>query len=312
MLALTLAVVLSGWTQVTKDPGFVGFDGKLPFAETQLDVGGSTLRILIASGDLPVGRDAVRAWIEGAAKATAAYYGRFPGKSATITVLTGMGGQVSGGMTFGGRAVRIHVGRDATVASMAADWRLPHELLHLGFVDLDDRYLYLEEGLATYVEPIIRARAGQISVDRVWNDFLDGMPNGASGEPLALTQSWGNTYWGGARFWLLADLEIRAQTSGKKTLQDALRGILEKGGDGKVHLALEEMLALGDAATGTRVLQKLHARLGEKGEAANLDALWKQLGVSKQNGKVVFDDTAPLAATRAALTSTAAAAKQAD
>ncbi len=310
MLALTLAVALSGWSQVTKAPGFVGFDGALPFAETYLDVGGARLRLLISAGDLPVGRDAVREWVEAAAKATAAYYGRFPSESATLTVLTGMRGHVSGGMTYGGRAIRIQVGRDATAASMAADWRLPHELVHLGFADLDDRYLYLEEGLATYVEPIIRAQAGQISPERVWGEFLDGMPNGASDKGMAHTQSWGNTYWGGARFWLLADLELRAQTKGKKTLQDALKGILEKGGDGKVHLALDQLLSLGDAATGTKVLQNLHARLGEKGEPANLEALWAKLGVSKQRGKVVFDDTAALAATRRALT--APAAKQAE
>lgn len=310
MLALALAVSLSAapaplWTLVTADQGFVAFDGEYPFSESTIEVGKSRLRLLISSGKLPVGRDAVRAWIEAAAKATAQYYGRFPNEAATITVLTGSRGHVSGGMTFGGRAVRINVGREATPGSMAEDWRLPHELLHLAFVDLEDQYLYLEEGLATYVEPIIRAQAGQISDERVWGDFLDGMPNGAprkSDRGMDNTSSWGNLYWGGARFWLLADLEVRQQTKGKKTLQDALRGILEQGGDGKIHLELERMLFLGDAATGTTVLRGLHQRLGVKGEPAELDALWKKLGVEKKGGAVVFDDAAPLAAIRKAMT----------
>ncbi len=308
MLALTLALTLSAspqWTLLTKDQGFVAFDGEYPFSETFLDVGKARIRLLISAGKLPVGRDAVRTWIENAAKATAQFYGRFPNDAATITVLTGEHGHVSGGMTFGGRAIRINVGREATPASMANDWRLPHELLHLSFVDLEDQFLYLEEGLATYVEPILRAQAGQISIERVWGDFIDGMPNGAPGKAaggMDTVSSWGNTYWGGARYWLLADLEIRQQTKGKKTLQDALRGILEEGGDGKTHLALGKMLALGDAATGTTVLKDLHQRLGVKGEPADLDALWKKLGVARNGTSVTFDDDAPLAGIRKALT----------
>ncbi len=314
ILALTLALCLSAapaaparplWTLVTRDQGFVAFDGEYPFSESIIEVGKARIRLLIAAGPLPVGRDAVRSWVEAAAKATALYYGRFPNDDVTITVLPGGHGHVFGGMTFAGRTVRINVGREATAASMAADWRLPHELLHLAFVDLDDQYLYLEEGLATYVEPIIRAQAGQISDARVWGDFLDGMPNGAPSKGdrgMDTTHSWGNLYWGGARFWLLVDLEIRQRTLGKKSLRDALRGILDEGGDGKVHLELARMLTLGDSATGTTVLQDLHARMGLKSEPAELDALWKKLGVEQRAGTVVFQDDAPLAAVRKAIT----------
>jgi hypothetical protein len=314
MLALPLAVMLAAapvapsgvrWKLVTADQGFVAFDGEYPFSESIIEVGKARIRLLVSAGKLPVGRDAVRAWIETAAKATAQYYGRFPNDEVTITVLAGEHGHVSGGMTFGGRAIRINVGREATPASMAADWRLPHELLHLAFVDLEDRYLYLEEGVATYVEPIIRAQAGQMSDEKVWGDFVDGMPNGAPGKGdrgMDDNGSWGTLYWGGARFWLLADLEIRQKTNGKKTLQDALKGILEQGGDGKTHLELQQMFSLGDAATGTTVLRDLHARLGMKGEPAGLDALWKKLGVEKSGSEVTFKDDAPLAAIRKAIT----------
>lgn len=286
MLACALALSLAAapapvWTLVTKDQGFVGFDGEYPFSETFLDVGGAKLRLLVTKGDLPVGRDAVRAWVESNAKALAAYYGRFPGEAATITVIAGEHGHVFGGTTFGGRAIRISVGREATVETLARDWRMPHELLHVAFADLGDDYLYLEEGLATYVEPVYRVQAGLLTEEKMWADLYDGMPNGATSKPMDGLSSWGNTYWGGARFWLMADVAIREQTAGKKSLRDALRAILEKGGNGRVHLALADMLALGDAGTGTTVLKDLHARLGKKGEATDLDALWKKLGVGK-------------------------------
>jgi hypothetical protein len=214
MTSLALAVFLAAapapvWTTVTKDQGFVAFDGEYPFHETTVEVGTAKLRLLISAGDLPVGRDAVRRWVATTAAALAQYYGRFPVEEATITVLTGAHGHVFGGTAFGGRVVRIHVGREATAETLARDWRLPHELLHLAFADLGDEYRYLEEGLATYVEPIYRAHAGLLDDEKIWADFVDGMPNGASAQPMDGNDSWGNTYWGGARFWLMADVGIR-------------------------------------------------------------------------------------------------------
>jgi hypothetical protein len=38
--------------------------------------------------------------------------------------------------------------------------------------------------------------------------------------------------------------------------------------------------------------------------APNLDALWRDLGVRVRDGEVDFDDNAPLAAVRAAITQT--------
>ena len=71
---------------------------------------------------------------------------------------------------------------------------------------------WIEEGLATYVEPIARAQAGQFSVKLVWRDLVVGLPRGLpqpGDRGLDFTPTWGRTYWGGALFCLLADIEIR-------------------------------------------------------------------------------------------------------
>ena len=311
---LALALVLAAtpvpstvplWTLTSKELGFVGFDGDYPFAQTTIELPNVRIRLLISSGKLPVGREAIRAWVETAAKAVARFYGKFPAEEVTVTVLAGGHGLVDGGTTFGGRAIRINVGREATRESLLEDWRMPHELLHVAFADLDEDYQYLEEGLSTYLEPIVRAQAGLLSDERVWRDMVDGFPNGMPGffdRGLDHTHSWGNLYWGGARFWLLADLQIRQKSEGKKTLQDALKAIYEQGGNGTVHLELDRMLTLGDTATGTTVLRDLHAKMGMKKDPGDLEALWKQLGVEKHGEKVTFRDDAPLAAIRQAIT----------
>jgi hypothetical protein len=112
------------------------------------------------------------------------------------------------------------------------------------------------------------------------------------------TESWGRTYWGGALFWLLADIEIREATGNGRGVEHALRGILGTGGDMRVAWDLERALRTGDRATGTRVLQDLHARLGSRPVKVDLEALWRRLGVVRRGRSVRLDDRAPLASIR--------------
>jgi len=116
------------------------------------------------------------------------------------------------------------------------------------------------------------------------------------------THTWGRTYWGGALFCLLADVEIRRQTQNEKGLQDALRGILNAGGDMREDWELEKALDVGDHATGTDVLRKLYERMRNSPTETDLAALWKQLGIREENETVQFQDDAPLAAIRRSIT----------
>ena len=69
-----------------------------------------------------------------------------------------------------------------------------------------------------------------------------------------------------------------------------------------MRVPLVETLALGDRATGTHVLTELHAAMGTSPHPVDLDALFRSLGVSIVKDQVVFDDAAPLAAVRRAIT----------
>jgi len=78
------------------------------------------------------------------------------------------------------------------------------------------------------------------------------------------THTWGRTYWGGALFWFLADLEIREKTENKKSLDDAIVIILKKGGDGSHHWSPDEIFKTGDEALGISVLTKMHESTEKK------------------------------------------------
>lgn len=273
-----------------------------PFATRTLSFPGGALDVAVTPGAASLAsRAAVDGWIDGAARAIAAYFGRFPIPRAALIVKVVPGVGVGAGHTMGsgGGAVLISVGERNLPADFSNDWLLVHEMVHLSFPDV--RRPWAEEGLATYLEPIIRARGGLVSPDEIWRSLIDGLPNGQPEEGdrgLDATDTWGRRYWGGAMFWLLADLEIRERTGDRRSLDDVLRAVVREGGNVSVRWDLDRVLALGDEITGAPVLRPLRRRLGSAPERVDLDALWKRLGVSLARGRVVYDDAAPLAAIR--------------
>jgi hypothetical protein len=274
-------------------------------ADGKLHVGDSIIAVTLPP-QMPVPDAELRRWIGTAAHAISTYYGRYPVRHATIEVLATRGGKVHGGVTYDGRLIRIHVGRDTRPADLSDDWMITHEMFHLAYPDLDDQYLWMEEGMADYLEPLARARIGALTPEQVWSGYVDGMPQGqpeAGDQGLDRTHTWGRTYWGGAIFWLLADVRVREQTENHKSIDDAFRAILDAGGDGSAHWSMDKVMEIGDHATGTNVLRTLHGETGEKPVVVDLDALWVRLGVVHHDDHITFDDKAPLADIRRSMTS---------
>ncbi len=252
-------------------------------------------------------RAALVSWIEKAARAVADYYGGFPVSRVELHVRTGRPGGITGGRTYGDRGtarILITVGEDTSAADLRESWVLVHEMVHLGFPSMSGQE-WIEEGLATYVEPLVRARAGLVAPEEIWRWLLWGVPKGLEavrGRGLDGSDSWAATYWGGAAFCFLADVEIRERTGNRRSLDDALRGIVRAGGNVTAAWPLERAFEIGDRATGVPVLAGLYAKMRKGGEAVDLAALWKRLGVSSAGGRIVFDDSAPLAAVRKGIT----------
>jgi hypothetical protein len=214
---------------------------------------------------------------------------------------------VRGGHTFGrnGALIKIAIGRSSTASDLARDWMMTHEMIHLAFPDVAERHHWIEEGLATYIEPIARTRARDLTPEKAWGDLIDGLPQGLpqSGDRgLDFTPTWGRTYWGGALFCLLADVEIRGRTENRKGLEHALRAIQRAGGTIESEWELTRALEIGDRASGVPVLSELYRKMRATPVPVDLDALWQELGVKRQGGGIAFDDAAPLASIRRAIT----------
>ena len=277
----------------------------------QLAAKGSKIDVEVGPGELMVSEDELKRWVQNAADAIVAYYGRYPVPHLRIRIEPSGGNGIRGGKTFGrgGGLIVVHVGSQTPGIELASDWMMTHEMVHLTFPSMADEHHWIEEGIATYVEPIGRIQAGQMDPAEMWRDLVRDMPKGqprAGDKGLDHTHTWGRTYWGGALYCLRADVEIRRQTQNAKGLQDALRGILDAGGDIREDWELRKALETGDRTTGTHVLMNLYEEMKDKPVEVELDSLWKQLGVKAENGKVTLVDDAPLAGVRRAITARSA------
>jgi hypothetical protein len=274
--------------------------------ETKLQIAGSDIDVVFGSPVSDGLRQMVLDRVKLSAKAIVNYYRRYPVSEVRIDVSPHFGRGVSGGHASGwdGARIRISVGKESTPADFAEDWVTTHEMVHLAFPSQEDQHHWIEEGQAVYIEPVARARIGELTPDKVWRDMVRDMPQGqpAPGDRgLDYTHTWGRTYWGGAIFCLLADVQIRERTHNQKGLEDALRAVLAEGNI-QSDWPLERAIAVGDKATGVPVLHDLYEQMKATPVTVDLDGLWKKLGVIEQNGHIVFDDSAPLAAVRRAIT----------
>ena len=277
---------------------------KLP--QTDVDVPSGVIHVAFAEGDMALQEAKTLGWVAASAKAVSTYYGRFPVNSLKLLFVPMDGSRVQGGTTWGyrGAAIRILLGRESSADDLKHDWVLVHEMVHLALPDMPERYNWLSEGLAVYVEPIARVQAGDLGAKEVWYAMMRDMPKGlpqAGDQGLDNTPTWGRKYWGGAIFCLLSDIEIRKQTNNRMGLQDAMRGVLSAGGSHEVDWPISRILSTADKAVGLDVLTRLHDEMGGKPVIPDLNAIWRDLGLRVRDGGIDFDETAPLAPIRAAI-----------
>lgn len=273
-----------------------------------LHVGGATIEVDLAPASYAVTPQQLFHWIRTAARAVSEFYGTFPVHHLELEIVPREGSDQISATTYGtpeGGYTELRLGTAARLDDPRNDWVMTHEMVHLAFPQMKRKHHWIEEGLATYVEPLARAQIGDLTPEYVWQETVDGMRKGlpqAGDEGLDRTHTWGRTYWGGALFCLLADVEIRERTHDRFGLQDALRGIVAAGGNIGTKGSIGFTLETADKAVGVPVLTELYAAMKDKPVTPDLQALWRKLGVIYRHGRVSFDDRAPDAALRKAMT----------
>ncbi len=279
------------------------------FARRRVHVLGSDLEVVTADSPLDLAPAISERWITAAATAVGQFYGHFPTPHALVLLLpvpersTVVFGKV---LPQSAPGVAVLVGAHTPEPALYQDWILVHELFHLGFPSFHDEAKWLDEGSATYFEPIIRARAGDLTELQVWQDFARDMPQGLRAierEGLEHPSNFRAIYWGGAIACLLADVAARQRSQNAVGLEHGFRAVLQAGGNATRVWSLEQVTHVIDEALGAPILREIVTRHANTGQPVGLPELFAKLGVVQDaDGSVTLDDHAELAALRHAIT----------
>jgi hypothetical protein len=225
-------------------------------------------------GALHAGALRPEAWLRAAADAVWPLAGELPlgrvqvildGRAVPAEAPPGFGLSSRGG----GRSLLFVVGRDADADALVGEWIAVHEMVHLVLPVTRDEDAWLGEGLATYYQEVLRARAGMITADAAWANLRWGFDAGAraaSGRTLEEVARGGGAYtrlyWSGAALALRMDVALRGRGSSLDAVVQGWRRCCAD--DGQTWSAMA-LLARADEALGASVLvPEAHAALASR------------------------------------------------
>jgi hypothetical protein len=275
-------------------------------------------RIELVTLDAPVACPpaGLRDWVTDAVDTVALLFdGRFPREQLQLVVIPvegGGGGTVYFGMAArgGGAGVQIFLDDQARAEALPGGWTTVHELLHHGMPFIEEAWM--AEGWVTYYTELMRTRAGHRSERDGWSAVLDGFGRGrrtevdatlaGASETMHETHAYQRVYWGGAAIALFADIEIRLETGGTRSLDDAMKELRRCCGDAAHLWKAEALLARLDAWYGRPLFTRTAQAVLDQRGFPDVEAALARLGVHAGiDGTVVLDDEHPAAAHRRAI-----------
>jgi hypothetical protein len=209
-------------------------------SETTIQRPGGRLHVAIGGPPDPAQRRRLLAWLGRVSDAATTAYGHLPLADVQVLVIP-VGAQrdavVFGQSTRGeGNGLTLFVDPSRDAHAFERDWIAVHELSHLFHPHLGARGAWLAEGLATYLQNVLRARAGLLTPAQAWAELADGFARGRAATPrgdatpleqasLDMERAHGYTrvYWSGTAYWLAVDLELRRASGGRIGVDEALR-----------------------------------------------------------------------------------------
>ncbi len=205
------------------------------FKEERILLPGGMLRVSILQGADEMQRKKIHNWLSRVTRAILSAYGKLPIPDVQVLVfpLASHGRAVMFGQSIRGEgnALELLVDVSRPQSEFESDWVAVHELSHLMHPYLGDSGSWLAEGLATYYQNVLRARAGLLTPAQAWDRLREGFsgqrmtyetPLVDASRNMHTTHDFQRVYWSGAAFWLIVDRDLRRDSDGKLTLDIVL------------------------------------------------------------------------------------------
>lgn len=289
-------------------PGNLAFLWRAPrrFVERGVEV-----ELARLDGEMAVSDAAIERWIRAAVRAVDTFGEGFPHPRVHVVVVPAGPGwrPVAFGLVRrgGGPSVMLLPHGTASEEALTRDWTAVHELSHLAMPRMYEEDRWITEGLATYFQEVLRARAGLISREEAWEAIVRGLDRGRAvgtgrtlwreARDMGRTGAYRRVYWSGALWALEADVGLRRRGRSLDGLIAQRRSVLT---EREVWRGRECLAAL-DRELPAPLLLPLAERYGDLRGFPEAGPLLRQLGVAERDGVVGFDDGAPLARVREAI-----------
>ena len=285
------------------------------FGAKNIALPGGTLRLSILDGADASQRAMLEAWLAHVSRATLSAYGKLPLEDVQLLIVPDRDtnneavgfGQSSRGQ---GHALTLFIDPSKSPVAFDRDWVAVHELSHLFHPYLDDEGSWLAEGLATYYQNVLRARAGLLTPAEAWEQIDYGFARGrgamrAGDVPLGASGGRPNfmrVYWSGTAYWLEVDAELRRASGNRLDIDEALRRFDDCCLPSYRAWQPAEFVAKLDALIGTDVFRKHFDAYAKRRDFPDLKPLYARLGLVRTAGDTLtFDDAAPEANVRRAI-----------
>ncbi len=240
-------------------------------------------------------------WIAFIARSLGQVYGRWPREVQAITVTPiSAGGHdpIPWAEVHRGPIDRVDffIASSASADALRHAWTGYHELAHLLIPYRGWGDAWFSEGLATYYQNLMQARAGVLSEQAMWQKLYEGFQRGRNdrgfdGKTLSqvsdrLRQDGGfmRVYWSGAWYFLSADLSLRRQSGGTLTLDRALEKLNACCAD--ASLSVPEMVAKLDHLNEVALFEPLYEQVAVSTRQPAFESLFESLGMTIAGGRV--------------------------
>jgi predicted metalloprotease with PDZ domain len=207
----------------------------------------------------------------------------------------------------------LHLSSRARDEDLPGEWVAVHELAHLALPPMPDEDAWFFEGVVSYYQEVLRARAGFFDERTAWRNLHEGFGRGMrrrSERTLAqdsadmhAQHAYHRVYWAGAALALRWDVALRRQTGGRASLDAAVRALRARPDSGTRLWTAKEACAAMEAAVGTPFCAASAERALASSEFPAVDDALEALGVRREGDGVRLVDDAPDANVRRAIMS---------
>jgi M61 glycyl aminopeptidase len=277
---------------------------------TQLRQEGSVMEIYLEQGYSSKMEDTLVAWLEQLGQALLQVYGRWPRQRwavKLVPVSSSNGDSIPFGRVERGdiNQVEFFTASEASLEQLRSNWTGYHELAHLLIPYRGWGDNWFSEGLATYYQNLLQARAGMFDEERMWQKFYEGFMRGRAQRELdyqtlaEVTRSvreqrgYMRMYWSGTWYFLAADLALRQRSGGKLNLDIALDRLNRCCSERK--MSVPEMTRKLDELTGEALFHPLYLEAVARRGMPAFEPLFEELGISLSGGKLRLAQDGPAA-----------------